>query len=316
MATKVWGDPGSIDPLFVAQRFVILNPLKILSKFIIPTQRSNPSTFFYPRKGFQQLWDQALDHFNSSGGIAHMGSLPTRIEVDGRRIVSVSVKGADGKEIRFDGAGLDVASTIPVSSLLASIRGLKGIEELRAKAKTIKVRSMLLIAVEFDQPRTMPYRTLIFPERRYCFNRLFEQNQYSESTVSSGKSVVVADITLPRGSEKFFEPDEDIIAAVTRDMAGLSYIDTRRISDVHVERVEFAYVVPDLTTRQTMNEINHELGKITNLWLLGRFSAGEYDNSDYAIDNGLLLGAVLSGNMSEMEYLVASHGKRGRHILE
>ena len=48
--------------------------------------------------------------------------------------------------------------------------------------------------------------------------------------------------------------------------------------------------------------IRKELEKIDNLHLLGRFGVGDYDNSDYAILNGLNLSDYLSSKISKIEY--------------
>jgi len=48
---------------------------------------------------------------------------------------------------------------------------------------------------------------------------------------------------------------------------------------------------------------------------MGRFATGEYDNSDYAIDHGLALGALMTGKYTKLEYLQAIHGKRDRNIV-
>ena len=67
---------------------------------------------------------------------------------------------------------------------------------MEANLKKIELRSMLLLFIKLDQPRTLPYRTIIFPQENVIFNRIFEQNLYSSDTVEEGKSIIVADITL------------------------------------------------------------------------------------------------------------------------
>jgi hypothetical protein len=105
------------------------------------------------------------------------------------------------------------------------------------------------------------------------------------------------------------------VELVRRDLARLPYIDVSRISDATVRRVPHAYVVPDVDTRQAMFAVLHRLKAISNLILLGRFSVGEYDNSDYAIDHGLRVGAMLSGRVSQLRYLTAMHEKSSRSIV-
>ena len=204
-----------------------------------------------------------------------------------------------------------MVATVPLTVLVRLLRGFDT-RRLEEKLAKIKYRSMLLAAFEFDQPRTLPYRTLIFPEADFRFNRLFEQNEYSRETVSAGRSVVVADITMPHGDARFREADATILSGVETDLRRLRYVATGHITDRLVKRLEYAYSVPDLESRRAMAEVLHEVKPISNLHLLGRFAVGEYDNSDYAIDNGLHCGALLTGRISRLEYLCKRGETRGR----
>lgn len=313
MAEKVWIKPDDIDPAFVEQRFALVHPMAVLKKTIFPRQELNPSIFYYPRNGFQQLWDNMASYLKRDGQNIRYDALPSKLEIRQDRIVRVEyVQG--GITHHLEGKGLQVVSTIPIVALLGIMTGID-VGPLLEKARRAKFRSMFLVAMEFDQPQTLPYRTIIFPEKKYRFNRLFEQNKYSRATVIDGKSVIVADITYPRGGDEARLSDAEIIEGVREDIKKLPYIDESRIIGAHVERVEFAYVVPDLESRRCFYEIHHELKKIPNLYLTGRFSIGEYDNSDFAIDHGLALGAALAGRTSQLEYLMVQHENRDRNIV-
>ncbi len=313
MAEKVWIEPRLIDPAFVEQRFALVHPMAVLKKALFPQQDLNPSIFYYPRKGFQQLWDNMADYLERRGQKVLYEALPTKLEVLRDRVVAVEFE-AGGRAERIEGEGLDVVSTIPIVKLLEMIQGFDA-GPLLEKARRAKFRSMFLVALEFDRPRALPYRTLIFPEKEFWFNRLFEQNAYSRDTVAPGKSLVVADVTYPRGGEEGKLSDEEIVRRVREGLRRLPYIDADRVTAARVERVEFAYVVPDLETRRAFHEIHHGLKKIHNLHLTGRFAAGEYDNSDYAVDHGLALGAALAGRISQLDYLFVQHEKRYRNIV-
>jgi hypothetical protein len=110
-------------------------------------------------------------------------------------------------------------------------------------------------------------------------------------------------------------PDERLVDLVRENLQRLPYIDTSRITDAKIIRVPYAYVVPDIETREAMFAVQHELKAISNLHLRGRFSVGEYDNSDYAIDHGLRLGAMLTGRVSALEYMRARYEISNRNIV-
>lgn len=314
MTGKVWIDPSKIDPSFATLRFSHVSPREIIKKVLFPRQELNPSSFYYPRRGFQQLWDQIERSLKGHRVDVRCSAKPVAIEVRGQRIVSVAIE-ENGKTEKIEGEDLHVVSTIPLVNLLRVLEGFPEQKEVENAVSQVKFRSMLLICFEFETPRALPFRTLIFPEKNFVFNRLFEQNEYSRDTVKAGKSVVVADITVPRNSDEMGWSDDKIIEWAKADLKKLKYVPMGKLSAAHVERVEFAYMVPDIESRKAIFEAAHTLSRITNLDLLGRFSVGEYDNSDYAIDNGVALGGVLTGRIPRIDYLRNLHQKRGRSIV-
>lgn len=313
MAAKIWTEPKFIDPRFVNQRFAHIRPWAVVKKFLFPKQELNPASFYYPRKGFQQLWDNIAENVQLDGVEIFLESEPTRVLVREGKIQEITYKTTKGEKV-LDTSSSFVVSTIPVQRLVQILDGMPK-EELERSSSRTKVKSMILVAFEFDLPKALPFRTIIFPEGKYSFNRLFEQNEYSRATVSEGKSVVVADITLFKTDPFFHQSDEQIVERVKDDLKNLSFVPYASISDVTVRKVEFAYVIPDEETRREFHLIQHHLKKIRNLQVAGRFGAGEYDNSDYAIDNGLTLGAMLTNRISRLEYLIRIKDLLGRSIV-
>ena len=195
---------------------------------------------------------------------------------------------------------IGIASDIIDQLDLVKIIDLKS-EKLVEMAKKIRVRSMYLVVMKFNQNQTLPYRTLIFPEKKFIFNRIFEQNLYSQDSVKTDRSVIVADITYDR-NDKNYEDENKILEKTTEQISKLDYIDMTNLINIELKKVEFAYVSPEIETRKNFDLIRKELEKIDNLHLLGRFGVGDYDNSDYAIINGLNLSDLLTSKITSIDY--------------
>jgi hypothetical protein len=82
----------------------------------------------------------------------------------------------------------------------------------------------------------------------------------------------------------------------------LPCIDFKKIYEENIFLVEYAYVSPEIETKKIFFEIEKKLSIISNLSILGRFGNGEYDNSDYAIINGLNLSKFLNREIDKTEY--------------
>ena len=298
MSTKVWGDSYKIDPSFVVQRFSMIKPFEIFKQFIVPSPKLNPSIFYYPKYGgFQAIWKSMQDSLENNDVKINLQSFPTKMMKDKNKIISIEVKKGD-EIIKINTENITLVSSIPIYNLIQIID--EDDDDLLELAKKVRIRSMYLVIMKFNQNQTLPYRTLIFPEKKFIFNRIFEQNLYSRDTVEQNKSVIVADITFDKGDD--FYSSEKIKEIVKDQLSKLKYVNINLLSSIDVELVEHAYVSPEEQTRKNFQFIEKKLNEIQNLELIGRFGVGEYDNSDYAIINGLNLSNYLTSKISKIDY--------------
>ena len=298
MCTKVWGDSEKIDPNFVTQRFSMIKPFEIFKQFIFPSPKLNPSIFYYPKYGgFQAIWNAMQTSLKNNNVKINLESYPTKIYIENNKIKYLEIKNRE-EVVKINTENSIIVSSIPIFNLI-KIMNIDN-NNLLELSKKVRLRSMYLVIMKFSQNQTLPYRTLIFPEKEFIFNRIFEQNLYSRDTVEVNKSVIVADITFDKGRN--FYDGEKIKKIVKEQINTLKYIDINKLESIKVELVEHAYVSPEEETRRNFQFIETKLNEIENLELIGRFGAGEYDNSDYAILNGLNLSDYLSSKISKIEY--------------
>ncbi len=311
MSTKVWGDSEKIDPNFVSQRFSMIKPFEIFKQFIFPSPKLNPSIFYYPKYGgFQAIWEAMKVSLENNKVKINLESYPTKIYLENNKIKYLEIKNKN-EIIKINTLNCSLVSSIPIYNLIKIMDTDN--ENLMNLAKKVRIRSMYLVIMKFSQNQTLPYRTLIFPEKEFIFNRIFEQNLYSRNTIEENKSVIVADITFDKNSE-FYE-EEKIKEIVKEQISSLNYINIDKLESIKVELVEHAYVSPEEETRRNFQIIEKKLSEIENLELIGRFGAGEYDNSDYAILNGLNLSNYLSSKISKIDYDLVKSGGNQQKIL-
>ncbi|MDA8855624.1 FAD-dependent oxidoreductase [Alphaproteobacteria bacterium] len=288
MCSKVWISPDLIDKKFADERFSLLKPVEIIRAFVLRATTRNPGFVFYPTGGYQQIWNEMAKVCTKGQTTLNFESELTETVVENNVITSISVKDLRSNKIKIiDTIDNHILSTIPILSLVSSMetsdKHLLAVQQL---VKKIKMRSMVLFCAEFDGENTLPHRTMIFPSKDVIFNRLFEQNKYSLSTVVPGKSVIVADITCDF-LDGIYRVKDDVIKSLVQDsLDQLEYLNNKPITNWHVKRIPFAYMVPDVESRSALRNVVSAVQRIKNIDLIGRFSVGEYDNSDYAIQNG------------------------------
>ena len=255
MSEKVWINPDRIDPAFAELRFAQVQPRAVLRRILFPKQELNPATFYYPRRGYQQIWSSMADWLLWRGHEILYESEATAIHVDGTRIRAVDLAGPWGKRT-VDTEHLTVVSTIPLTPFVRLLSGLETAEMLHDLGRA-KVRSMILIAFEFDQSETLPYRTLIFPERQFHFN-LALRAESLQPELRDGRQV--------GGGQRHHRRSQFAAAGAYRRGARGARAERpgppalhRCVpnSDSTVRRVPYAYVVPDVETRQAMFTVLH-----------------------------------------------------------
>ena len=306
MATKVWGNSKTLDPYFVKKRFSQLNPTEFLIKKLKNRQDLNPNNFFYPRYGFQQLWDNIYKKKLNTKIKFKFETYPLSINVNKDNYID---------EIKFNNNNINlgdlsnhvISSTIPVSELIKTLTNFDK-KVMEDNLRGLELRSMLLIFIKLNQPRTLPYRTIIFPQENVIFNRIFEQNLYSSETVEKGKSIIVADITFD--FNKSGKEVDDMIKKAKGDLNKLYFIDKNKIVSINTKYIKYAYVSPTQNSQKAFVEIENELSKIKNLRLLGRFGVGEYDNSDYALESGINLSKFILNEVKSETY--SEYRKKGK----
>ena len=167
------------------------------------------------------MWDDIIKKNLKNYIDVKLETYPKEIIINDKNLVS-SIKLNNGIIQNLDKT--QIISTIPVIEL---IKCLKNIDKsnLEEKLKEVKIRSMMLVIVKLDQIRTLPYRTLIFPQSNVIFNRIFEQNLYSRDTVEENKSVIVADVTFDLDTSE--EKINEFFEKTKSDIINMDFIDKK-----------------------------------------------------------------------------------------
>ena len=296
MAKKVWGFSIELDTSFVHNRFSQLKISQFIINKIFPRKDLNPENFYYPKYGFQQLWDDMVKKQLKNTNI-YFNSYPEKLFINKDGYIDKII--FNKKSINI-GKNVNIISTIPVFSLLNCLHNFKKKNEMLNIASNINIRSMILFIFKFDQKQTLPLRTLIFPEKSVAFNRIYEQNRYSKFTVEKNKSVIVADITYNKNDNKF--KNIDLVSFGKKELAKLKFINIKNLIETNIKVIEYAYISPTRKSKKSFEKLEAGLKIIKNLYLVGRFGSGEYDNSDYALMNGINLADYISKKTDIKEF--------------
>lgn len=294
MVEKVWGNPEKIDPEFANLRFTIPSLRKWMVKLVKKNHSFNDKVFFYPRHGYRQIWDTLKVELEKKGVQFLLNTVAEEVLMKGNRVTHVSFKEKEGrKKVACDW----LVSTIPVPAFVDSLSPCP--RELASIAKeNFKVKGMLMPYFLINKEKTLPARVIIFPEKKFSFNRLTEQNQFSRSTVPAKFSAITADVLTEKSSLLWGKKDADVLNLIENELLTCRFFKKEEVIKRKLYRFEEAYPLPFSDREKSQEELNRQLGLVENLICTGRFASSDYNNSHSALKKGFLAATAIINKSS------------------
>jgi protoporphyrinogen oxidase len=311
MVKKVWpGKTESLDPHFVDLRFKVISLLELMRSIFKLRENLNPKIAYYPNNGYGQICEEMVRVLSSRKNFhLFLNSEVEKIVVDELtdRVIEVHVnsKGPNHPDqIRIKSKKLELISSIPIISTMKLFEDAALKKSSTSTPVKFEVVSLRLYMFLFDQNQTLKARTYIFPQSDIQVNRIYEQNLYSRSTVPDGKSLVVADLSYSREGGAIDRLQAMTVpepSAIYQQLVDLKIFPEIGLIESSYIDVPFAYLRPSLSNAIEVFRMKKAIYKHKNVYLLGRFGAGVYNNADFAILSGFdVARRLLSGKKEEL----------------
>jgi len=284
LAWKVWGDPRQLSVDLARARIpstgaaeLVLRLLKLKEN----TEDVDAPFFYYPRGGFGAFPERLAAEVRRAGGRILTSAVPKALERANGTVRAVHVE-AEGTTERIPCATL--VSSIPMTALARLLR--PGDAGVAAEVARLRLRDLALVYLIFDQDRLVDDHWIFFPERRYPFNRLFEQKSMDPGLGPPGATAVCCDLTCDEGDPVWSAPDDELVRRCLDAIveAGLTSPDKLRAG--FVRRFRSFYPMYTVDYRERLGRVYVRLKEADNLVLTGRVGMFNYNNSDHCLDMG------------------------------
>lgn len=279
-AEKVWGDPSRLSPDMAASRVAAPSLLEMVKRTVFGDKDKpelSAKTFFYPRKGLQELHDVYADEIRKAGGRIVTDCACTGFELTGGKITAVKVK-HDGKN-HAEAADI-VVSTMPLVPLLKFLPKDEGARDAAAR---LQYKDLALLYIVVNKPRLFEESFLFYPGNDVVFNRISEQKAFSPEMVPPGKTTLCVELTHP---DYVKAPDKEIFDRAVMDLEKTKILKKEDVADWFIVRVPKAYQIYDLEYKENIATIFSYLDTIENLYSVGRNGAFSYTGMVDCIDMG------------------------------
>lgn len=292
LAWKVWGDPKLLSADLAEARIpsggaadLILRLLKLKET----GQDVDAPFFYYPKGGFGAFPARLEAGIRSAGGSVWTGATPRALSVRDGIVTSVEVERAGSVETLPCDA---LVSSIPIHTLAGLLH--PGDATIAEEAKRLRLRDLALVFVILEQDRVMDDHWIFFPERRYPFNRLFEQKAMDPGMGPVGKTAVCCDLTCDEGDPVWSSADDVLVARCLDAMVEAGLTTSDKFEAGFVRRFRSFYPMYTVDYRERVKTVYDRLRSARNLVLTGRLGMFNYNNSDHCLDMGRYIASELS----------------------
>ncbi|MBW3562888.1 MAG: FAD-dependent oxidoreductase [Actinobacteria bacterium] len=274
-ARKLWGrEPEELSGEQARRRVSADSPAKIVGR-ILRGARRDCDLFWYPKRGFGQLWEELGQAAVSRGAEVRLGAEVTRL---GLHSDGVEVEAADGTTVEATMAW----STLPVT-VLARLADPPAPAEVLAAAHRLAFRSMLLVYLVLDTDRYSPYDAHYLPGLETPVSRISEPTNYRDSDEDpAGRTVLCAEIPCDREDELWSASDEELADVVRSTLRGMGLSDPIP-SAVEVRRLPRAYPIYDVGYEDAFETIDAWVSDLPQVLTFGRQGLFVHDNSHHAL---------------------------------
>lgn len=254
--------------------------------------------FMYPRLGFGRISERMAEQIERGGGAVHLNRRAVAVRHDGRTISGVTV--SDGsRETIVEGDAF--ISSIPMTELARILRPAAD-DAVLAATRVLTYRDLITVHLMLDRPQVTGDTWLYIHDPNVTFARLHEPPNWSRALAPEGKTSLVLEFFCDAGDGIWERSDEELCAVAVRELAEkLHFIEPREVLGAFAVRSRDAYPRYSLGYREAVDTIKGHLHGFGNLSIVGRGGIFRYNNTDHAIETGLLAARNILGEAVDVD---------------
>ena len=303
---KVWGTPCTeISNEWGIQRVrglslskALLNSVTAcLSKMSGHTRRETETslieTFFYPKFGPGQLWEEVANRIRTKGGEIRLNRRMVGLSHRNHRVTEVKVKDETTGEFSTQ-KGDYFFSSMPISDLIAAFDG--GVpDEVLDVARGLRYRAFVTVGLILRRLKVtnhsrikghnglIPDNWVYIQERQAKLGRLRIYNNWSLILFKELHTVLLGlEYFCDEGDSLWNKSDGDLTRFATKELENMGFIEEGDVMDSLVVKMPKTYPVY-FGTYDRFDRIRAFLDPFENLYCMGRNGMHRYNNMDHSM---------------------------------
>lgn len=317
--TKLWGrTPREIDSSWGSQRVKGISIRKVIIDYykkLFHIKDNNKETsliesFYYPKYGPGQLYEEMAKKVEKMGGIILLNSKVVKITKNNNKIESITYKNSQ-KEITLSCDKL--ISSMPVKDLMLSMNDIP--KEVKDISKNLPYRDFITIGVLIPKidlknetkiktiHNNIPDNWLYIQDTSVKMGRVQIFNNWSCYMVKDPINTmwIGLEYFCSEGDSFWNKSEKELINLAKKELKQMGFF-SGKILDSKVIKVKKAYPAY-FDSYSEISKVREYINKIDNLYCIGRNGTHSYNNMDHSILSGKICADLIKNDSHNLDKL-------------
>jgi protoporphyrinogen oxidase len=307
-ARKIWGlDPRDISGEQARRRISGLSVGKLLKR-LSSRETGTGRWFYYPRRGFGQVWERLADATVANGADLRLGNPVKEVCILEN---GFQVLGSAGEVVH----AARLWSTIPLPALVRLWHPTP-VEEVVAAAGALSSRSMVLVYLVLPQRPYTPFDAHYLPNSGTPVTRISEPANYRDGEDPADRTVICAEIPCFAGDATWRAQDSALAELVVKTLRDVD-LPPAVPAAFEVRRIPAAYPLYRRGYEESFKVLDEWAASCPGLLTFGRQGLHAHDNSHHALSMAWAATDALrpDGSFDQASW-TASRAVFGSHVVE
>lgn len=303
---KLWGMPcTSLDSDFASQRIKKLSFLEALINATGDKQTKKHSTlldrFAYPFNGSGSVYRKMAMYIEENGGTMYYDTPVKKVLMEKGQIIGVEL--TKGRVATYD----HVISSMPLTIMVSRLD--EAPDSIKQLCSQLTYRNTLLIYLLINTTETFPDNWIYVHSKELKTGRITNFRNWCPTLFKNEQKTILALEFWCNSDESFWHMEESkLIEMASHEISSTGLVDSRRIEDGFVLRLEKSYPVYQKGYKEILGPIEQYIKSIQGLSVIGRNGAFKYNNQDHSILMGLLAAdSIISGKQCDLSKVNADY---------
>jgi len=223
--------------------------------------------FYYPQNGFGEIFERLTNQIGTKN--INLNSPIKKIYHDKFYITDFNYQNGSSADINI------FLNTLPLKAFVKCLSPAPP-EKIVNSLNGITFRDLRVCVLFLDIPSFSKNASIYYPNSEFPFTRIYEPKNRSESLAPEDKTCIVIEVPCARNDDIYLMDNRDFFDKIFNCLLEHDLISQNDLIDYTIIKMENAYPIINVDTEERLKPVFEYLGKIKNLYSLGRNADFKY----------------------------------------